>query len=1182
MQGRHNTTAKVQDHFVWIWCVFGAISGLLLSPFSLKGAEGATNAAPDNLTCVLLTIEGKVEVASQGALNWQPAQTNQVLRAGDRLRTGMRSRAALRWSDKSVVRVNALTTLQVQPPPRAGAQPELELNSGASYLFSRERPGEIQFRTPLASGAIRGTEFHLAVDADGRTALSLLDGEVSLTSGADTAQVAAGEQAVVERGQPPTKTALLNARSVIQWVLYYPAVVAPEDIGLSDAEQTTFKESLEAYRQGDLPGALALYPAERQPASDAERVWRGSLLLAAGQVDAAFTDLPESGPAAAVTRALREMVSVVQGKGPNPSAVPVPRTASEWMARSYLWQAESKLDEALTSAKSAQQLAPQFGPAWVRLAELEFGFGRVSAAQAALDQGLRLSPRHAQGLALRGFILAAANRNAEALASFEQAIQLDGALANAWLGRGLMKIRSGRTEDGRQDLQVAATLEPQRALLRSYLGKAFNHVGDTTRADKELRLAQKLDPSDPTSWLYMALLREQQNEINEAVRSLERSKELNDQRSLFRSRLLLDQDQAVRSANLAVIYRDAGMLDYSAQEAARAVNSDYANASAHLFLAESYDALRDPKLINLRYESPAFSELLIADLLSPATVGTFSPNVSQQEYSRLFEGNRFGLFSSTEYLSSGDWEQRGTHYGVIDNTSYSVDAFYRTENGQRPNNDLEQLELTGRFKQQLTRQDTVLFQVSYFDQDTGDLGQYYDQDSASRSLRVTETQEPNILLGYHREWAPGSHTLVLAGRFDDTLTLEDNAPSLLFLQTAVSPISGNTNVSLRNPALVSLDYRSELEAYSAELQHIYQTPGQTMIVGARYQGGWSDTSSDLSQFVAPITNQNVETSLERVSVYGYEQWEALEGLRLTAGASYDHLHYPENIDTAPITSAETSRDQVSPKLGLTYTPWEETRLRGAYTRSLGGVFFDTSVRLEPTQVGGFNQSFRSLIPESVAGLVPGTSFETWGVGLDQSFKKTGTYLVLEGQWLQSDAKRTVGMLTNSDIFAPVPDSASSTRQALDFHERSLLVSVNQLLGENYALGVRYKLTEADLETRATQLPGTLSGVDALNQDVLATLHQVWFDALYHHRWGVFAQFSAVWSQQSNRGYTPDIPGDDFWQLHVQAGYRFWQRRIEARVGLLNLTDQNYKLNPLTLYNELPRERTFVAGLKWYF
>jgi hypothetical protein len=40
--------------------------------------------------------------------------------------------------------------------------------------------------------------------------------------------------------------------------------------------------------------------------------------------------------------------------------------------------------------------------------------------------------------------------------------------------------------------------------------------------------------------------------------------------------------------------------------------------------------------------------------------------------------------------------------------------------------------------------------------------------------------------------------------------------------------------------------------------------------------------------------------------------------------------------------------------------------------------------------------------------------------------------------------------------------------------------------------------------------------------------------------------------------------------------------VEARVGVLNLADQNYRLNPLTLYNELPRERTFVASLKWYF
>src|SRR5262249_48270182 len=158
--------------------------------------------------------------------------------------------------------------------------------------------------------------------------------------------------------------------------------------------------------------------------------------------------------------------------------------------------------------------------------------------------------------------------------------------------------------------------------------------------------------------------------------------------------------------------------------------------------------------------------------------------------------------------------------------------------------------------------------------------------------------------------------------------------------------------------------------------------------------------------------------------------------------------------------------------------------------------------------------------ESVAGLVPGTRFETWGLGLDQSFKKTGSYLVVEGQWLESHGSRTVGMLTNSDPIFPVANSASSTHQSLDFRERSLLVSFNQLLGREFSVGTRYKLTYADLDERLS-LPATIPGVSAQNQDVSATLHQVWLYALFQHRSGIFAQFSAVWSQQSNVHYTPD-------------------------------------------------------------
>jgi len=40
--------------------------------------------------------------------------------------------------------------------------------------------------------------------------------------------------------------------------------------------------------------------------------------------------------------------------------------------------------------------------------------------------------------------------------------------------------------------------------------------------------------------------------------------------------------------------------------------------------------------------------------------------------------------------------------------------------------------------------------------------------------------------------------------------------------------------------------------------------------------------------------------------------------------------------------------------------------------------------------------------------------------------------------------------------------------------------------------------------------------------------------------------------------------------------------MDVRLGLLNIGDTSYRLNPLTLYSELPRERTLAARLQFYF
>ena len=225
---------------------------LLLLSLTL-GAE-LTQAQPQgssSTACVLVEKEGKVDIARKGSTAWAAAQGNETLQPGDRLRTGSRSRAALRWSESSVMRVNELTSMEIQPPAKPGTKPELELKSGASYFFSREKPEDIQFRTPVASGAIRGTEFNLKVAEDGRTELALLHGEVTLNNDQGSATLASGEQSTVEPGKAPTKAPLVDAVNVIQWTLYYPMVVDPDELKLGDSDKSAIGDSLAAYRQGD-------------------------------------------------------------------------------------------------------------------------------------------------------------------------------------------------------------------------------------------------------------------------------------------------------------------------------------------------------------------------------------------------------------------------------------------------------------------------------------------------------------------------------------------------------------------------------------------------------------------------------------------------------------------------------------------------------------------------------------------------------------------------------------------------------------------------------------------------------------------------------------------------------------------------------------------------------------------
>ncbi|MGO8682091.1 MAG: TonB-dependent receptor domain-containing protein [Limisphaerales bacterium] len=1177
---------------VIFWGFLACVEGSWAQPMA---GGGATNEIR------IVELQGTAEVAAATATTWMPVRTNQILRPSDRLRTGANSRMTLLWSDRSVVSFGALTELEILPPDSAGAQCGLHLFRGIVSFFHRDEPGRIRVITRGAVAGVEGTEFVLAV-APGKdtelTTMSVIDGKVRFGNEQATLLLTNGQQAVVEPGQAPVRTAGFIANNILQWCFYYPAVIDPADLPFTPEEQKILVESLQACRAGDLQVALAKYPAGRQPGSDAERVYYAGLLLGVGQVEPAETVLASLSAADASSRpqrialALRQLISAVK-RQPNPAVVR-PQLATEFLANSYYEQSRAipgiSLPAALDSARQAVTNSPDFGFGWERLAELEFSFGHTDRALDALDKSLALAPRNAQALALKGFLLAAQNHIGDAIGWFDRALAVDSALGNAWLGRGLCRIRRGDTRGGREDLLVAAALEPQRAGLRSYLGKAYADAGDFPRASKELQLAKKLDPNDPTAWLYSALLNQENNRINDAIRDLEKSQELNDNRSVYRSQLLLDQDQAVRSANLAAMYRDDGMFDVAVREASRAVNYDYANYSAHLFLANSYYGLSDPNMINLRYETPTESEYLLANLLAPVSAGMLSPTISQQEYSPLFERNRFGVVSSTEYLSRGAWTQSGAQFGTFENFSYDVEGFYRSDPGQRVNDDIEQRQLSAALKYQFTPQDTVYLQVNQYEADSGDLSQYYNQNLASPTYRMNEQQDPNVSLGYHHEWSPGVHTLFFAARLDDTYSVTNSTQPSLFEffpdnTNGVPTFKSGQNITTHE------HYTDKLGIYSGELQQIWEGPVHNTIVGARIQYGHFDSTVlqvKPDPVEAAFTNsiaakQDITSLFKRVSFYGYHQWQIFEPLQLIGGVTYDHITYPENFRSAPISGNETTADQISPKAGLIWTPLDKTTVRFAYTRSLAGASLDQSYQIEPSQVAGFIQNYRSIIPESIAGDNAGAKFETYDLSLEQKFS-TGTYLGISGEILNSTVNRVDGTFDYYPLEFIEPVTAG-VRENLDYQEKSLLVTANQLLGREWSLGARYLLTQAVLNDNLPGVPISPSYITkpiVPSQRTEGLLQQLSLSAIYNHPYGFFAQEEALWYGQSNSGYTPGEPGADFWQFNAFVGYRFPRRKAQVTLGLLNITDQNYNLNPLNLYNELPRSRTLVLSLQVNF
>jgi tetratricopeptide (TPR) repeat protein len=142
------------------------------------------------------------------------------------------------------------------------------------------------------------------------------------------------------------------------------------------------------------------------------------------------------------------------------------------------------------------------------------------------------------------------------------------------------------------EILTSTLLEPRVSLYQSFLGKAFYQMRIFDKALETYEYAKTLDPKDPTPYLYKGIALSDLKRPGEAIQEFNRSIELNDNRAVFRSPLMLDRDLAVRNYNLAYAYNNLGLGDWAYSKALTAVKRDPTNSSAQLLSSQCFCCLQ--------------------------------------------------------------------------------------------------------------------------------------------------------------------------------------------------------------------------------------------------------------------------------------------------------------------------------------------------------------------------------------------------------------------------------------------------------------------------------------------------------------------------------------------------------------------------------------------------------------
>ncbi|MGZ8501034.1 MAG: TonB-dependent receptor domain-containing protein, partial [Candidatus Binatia bacterium] len=993
--------------------------------------------------------------------------------------------------------------------------------------FSR-LPRNLEVNTAFVNAGVEGTEGLVQVEAD-RTLITIFEGRVLAANAAGSLPIASGQSAVAVQGQAPVLRTVVRPRDAVQWALYYPPTTyfRPEDFQGTQPWQGMARDSVDAYMKGDYQRAFdALKGAPADIAEPRFFAYRASLLLGVGRVDEAGPDLERAlklDPNYSDALALQSIIAVVQNDkeralGIAQKAVTAnPKSAAALTALSYAQQAHFDLEGARKSLQQAVQAEPNNALAWARLSEIHLSFADLDDALEAAQKAVALNANLSRTQMVLGFAYLTRVDTVESKKAFEKAIELDQADALSRLGVGLAKIREGALADGRRDLEIAASLDANNSIVRSYLGKAYYEEKRSDLAERDYATAKVLDPKDPTPHFYDAIQKQTTNRPVEALQSMEKAIELNDNRAVYRSQLQLDSDLAARSASQARIYSDLGFQQLALVEGWKSVNTDPTNYSAHRFLADSYSILP-------RHEIARVSELLQSQLLQPLNMTPIQPQLAESnlflissggpgalsfnEFNPIFNRNGINFQMSGLAGDNSTYAGEGVLSGIYKKASFSFGGFHFQSDGFRRNSGQDD-DIGNAFLQfELTPQTSIQSEYRYRNTTTGDLRlRFFPNDVLPNETNKEERH--SVRFGARHAFTPNSIVLgsLIYSKADFSVT--ENELALPF-----------PSLELKNPQ----------SSFSGELQHLFRSRNFSLTSGAGYAKVDGHLDGNIGFLVPPLVAlpfPRQGTDLKHTNVYAYSYINLLKNVTFTLGASGDIVSgdSPDFDDTS----------QFNPKFGVTWNPLPNTTLRVAAFRTLKRTLV-TNQTLEPTQVAGFNQFYDDF-----------DATEAWryGAAVDQKFTK--------------------------DIFGGLEFSRRDIKVPFFDAEDPVNPSVKkESMHENVARSYLFWTPLSWLALRAEYMFERFTTEGLSDQPKKLNTHRVPLGISFFHPSGFSASLKTTYIYQNGNFVLNDESvrsgRDNFWTLDGGVSYRLPKRYGFITVGATNILDTKFKFFDRDLKN----------------